>query len=374
MCFAYANPKCDGNHENCLRFDRIKEIFTSMSDFTISKATSASFPEAVKKRIGSKRKTIFCGVIEKIAPKYDIQLEKMLQDKEEELVASKKAALDYYQFWKDERKEKESAIAEKIHKPTHLPPSCYIAMSDLVSVGSDLGSGVYGSVSLYKFKGRTVAVKKIINEEISIKGQRNVVLKEAKVMLNLRYSENLPSFVGVIIDAPPYCIVMDYCDFEGSSLSLWKLFKTKRFPLQIQEVHKILYSITDALIIIHRSGYLHNDLKMDNVVLRGNRNCFVPVIIDFGKSTLISDGKLYNLCNEKKKEYKVKYRHIAPEVVDGYNRQSIYSDIYALAYIMRNIQRFDYQSPQLTKIVKNTYYANTWCLRSSLESIRQILK
>ena len=56
-----------------------------------------------------------------------------------------------------------------------------------------------------------------------------------------------------------------------------------------------MYECADALLFIHSKEHLHNDLKGDNVIISDINNSLHPVIIDFGKSTLLTKGKLYKL-------------------------------------------------------------------------------
>ena len=52
------------------------------------------------------------------------------------------------------------------------------------------------------------------------------------------------------------------------------------------------------------------------------------VLIDFGKATPLSASRRYNLSKTEKADYMVKFPHIiAPELVHGENKQSIYSDM-----------------------------------------------
>ncbi len=87
--------------------------------------------------------------------------------------------------------------------------------------------------------------------------------------------------------------------------------------------------MVDALDHIHSCGILHNDLKCNNVVLEYQDQQWNPVFIDFGKARYISDPKPILLMKvEKQEDYHQKFLHIAPEIVNGSDRQSIYSDIY----------------------------------------------
>ena len=64
-------------------------------------------------------------------------------------------------------------------------------------------------------------------------------------------------------------------------------------------------------------------------------NPVISVIIDFGKARFISDPKpVMSLRQVQQEEYRKRYPHIAPEIVDGSGRQSHASDIYSLSKIV----------------------------------------
>ena len=44
-----------------------------------------------------------------------------------------------------------------------------------------------------------------------------------------------------------------------------------------------------AVVEVHRSGYLHNDIKANNILVEN----YIAVSIDFGKSRKISAPKIY---------------------------------------------------------------------------------
>ena len=49
--------------------------------------------------------------------------------------------------------------------------------------------------------------------------------------------------------------------------------------------------IGKAMLHVHSKGYLHNDLKANNVVLEKKDGRFNPVIIDFGKSLKVDSPR-----------------------------------------------------------------------------------
>ncbi|KAJ7377550.1 hypothetical protein OS493_028533, partial [Desmophyllum pertusum] len=92
----------------------------------------------------------------------------------------------------------------------------------------------------------------------------------------------------------------------------------------------------EALLYVHFVGFLHNDIKVNNVVLdnrKGSRQ-FNPVLIDFGKSLPLTGLRGPKaLSTEKQKKYRKDFPHIAPEIVMGMQGQSIASDIFSFFYL-----------------------------------------
>ena len=85
-------------------------------------------------------------------------------------------------------------------------------------------------------------------------------------------------------------------------------------------------------------GFLHNDLKSNNVVLDNKGGSYEPVIIDFGKSVPISGARGPKVFSEeRKRHYTRDFPHIAPEIVQGIQGQSIASDIFGFAKIAETI-------------------------------------
>ena len=96
----------------------------------------------------------------------------------------------------------------------------------------------------------------------------------------------------------------------------------------------MLNRVTEALEHIHNKGFLHNDLKANNVVLERRDNIFNAVIIDFGKSTTIDGIKKKNLSKADQRVSQQRYPHIAPEIVSGTGSQTAASDVYSLAKLV----------------------------------------
>ena len=61
------------------------------------------------------------------------------------------------------------------------------------------------------------------------------------------------------------------------------------------------------------------------------------MMIDFGKATMVDDGKKYHLSDVAKAEYTRRYPQMAPEVIDGVTRQTKWSDMYAAGGVVQRI-------------------------------------
>ena len=95
-------------------------------------------------------------------------------------------------------------------------------------------------------------------------------------------------------------------------------------------------NVGEALQHVHIKGYLHNDLKVNNVVLEDKSRHVNPVIIDFGKSTKINaPTKKKSMTKADQKLYWQSFPHIAPEIVNGTRTQTIASDVYSFAKLVQ---------------------------------------
>ena len=102
--------------------------------------------------------------------------------------------------------------------------------------------------------------------------------------------------------------------------------------------------LLEAVGYLHEEAYmLHNDIKANNILVARSLSSskelyeYNIVLNDFGKATKLSEGKQYKLNTMEKSEYLHRFPHIAPEIVEGEYKQSIYSDSYSIGKIMLQI-------------------------------------
>ena len=93
-------------------------------------------------------------------------------------------------------------------------------------------------------------------------------------------------------------------------------------------ISETLTRISTTLEYIHSKGYLHNDLKSNNVLLERRNDSFRPVIIDFGKSKPIEKER------QSSKNSKLRAAdYIAPEVRNDF-KETAASDVYSLGKML----------------------------------------
>lgn len=204
-------------------------------------------------------------------------------------------------------------------------------------IEQELGAGGFGIT--YKATelliGRSVAIKEYMPPAIAVRGRDSVSVhpigprdrepfelgvkrfrKEAQALVNFRH----PNIVAVHrffeANGTAYLVMA----FE-EGMSLGAILK-RHGPITEDEIREVLEPLLDGVALVHKSGFLHRDIKPDNVVIR--RSDGTPVLIDFGAARQATAG-IHDISQ--------------PIVSAGYSpfeqyanssRQGPFSDLYAL--------------------------------------------
>lgn len=118
------------------------------------------------------------------------------------------------------------------------------------------------------------------------------------------------------VDGRP-CLVMEYCPAGSLAKAV-----SPRGTLPLEEVLSIGVDLSAALDMVHRSGFLHGDIKPANVLLTQHRG---PALSDFGLAVV-------NEIRAAVMGYTAEFA--APEVVQG-SALSAASDVYSLGATLR---------------------------------------
>lgn len=113
-------------------------------------------------------------------------------------------------------------------------------------------------------------------------------------------------------------IVMEYQ--SGHSLKQWL---PQHMPIGRGDLLKLILPLLDGLEMIHQAGFLHRDIKPDNIFVRGDGS---PVLIDFGAARRPATGQdLTNIISPG----------FAPfEQYHSKGNQGPWTDLYSLAAVM----------------------------------------
>ena len=198
-----------------------------------------------------------------------------------------------------------------------------------------LGEGTFSKVVIMQYRKMAVAVKELKElKDFSLQNIRNRLLREAKTMLNISPHESIPVFYGVIVNSRPYSLVMQLCTRSNKCLTLLKVVRKNTERLDDLCLLRIIGKLAEALHHVHKNGFLHNDLKLDNVaVIRTyegpTSKQWLPMILDFGEATRTK--------SIFKRRYNSHHNHIDPLVLRGEAKHSVESDIFSFGMILKNL-------------------------------------
>ena len=214
-----------------------------------------------------------------------------------------------------------------------------------------------------------VCVKKMEKDKVSLQG----VKSEAAILCALNTGGFTPHCFGVCLSL--HAVVKSYVSVSSRPVTMFSLLYSKDFALPLTSEHctNILINLCKGVQYIHNMTFLHNDLKLDNVVIGDTLSGKLkPYIIDFGKACPVSKGKKYSLSEDEKHVYKGDHPQVAPDLRDGLVQQTMSTDIYSLGRILKRCNSVVIRSMQLASTIRPilSYHSQD---RPSIEAILSML-
>ena len=142
-----------------------------------------------------------------------------------------------------------------------------------------LGQGGMGSVMLARSvkDGHAVAIKTLLPEVAVSEQSLKRFMREIEVSASLRH----PHIVSYVEHGTHNGIVYLISEYVGG-MDASKLAKERGGKLKYQEVVKIIEQTLAALDFAHGQGFIHRDIKEQNILVDGNYPNLISKLTDFG--------------------------------------------------------------------------------------------
>lgn len=154
----------------------------------------------------------------------------------------------------------------------------WVIDADELSFGDVLGQGAFGQVFRGDYRGRVVAIKKLLDSIASDEARIATFVREIDVVSRLRPSPYVVEFVGASVALPHCCLVMEFV--PGGSLD--RLVLSNR-PLSVGQRVAMALDAAQGMAHIHSERVIHQDLALRNLLVD---DALHVKISDFGLSRI----------------------------------------------------------------------------------------
>jgi serine/threonine protein kinase len=199
-----------------------------------------------------------------------------------------------------------------------------------------LGEGGFGITYLAKYKeGKYLAIK-TLNQKVQSHRDyhkfKDDFYNEALALARCNHP-HIVRVIKIIHKQELPCIVMEY--INGKNIA--EIIENRGTPLSEIEAIRYIKQVAEALIEVHSKGWLHRDVKPQNIIIRQQE--MTAVLIDFG----IARPFLHNIDGSLTAIVTPGYAPLEQYDPDG--NQGCHSDVYALAatlyYALTGIKPID---------------------------------
>lgn len=154
-----------------------------------------------------------------------------------------------------------------------------LTLDGLYRVGEPVGSGSTGVVlAATRISDERDVVIKVLRRELAHRTDLAArLMLEAEAARAIRHPGVVPCLdQGRLWDGSPYVV---FERLRGESLL--RLIR-RRGPMRVPQLIAVAYRITKVLAAVHRTGYVHRDLKSEHIWLASDRGALQVSLLDFG--------------------------------------------------------------------------------------------
>jgi serine/threonine protein kinase len=221
-------------------------------------------------------------------------------------------------------------------------------INDDYMMGDSLGEGNYATVVLgtNNETEEPVAIKCILKSKIMRSAQgAKIIVNEIKCMRSLQH-HNIVKLERVYEDEDRVYLVLEYV--EGGDLFTRIINDEESFTEKISSV--LICKLLVALAYMHKQGFVHRDLKLENILVKPDEHQLDVKIADFGFATELNSADLSICCGSP--------GYVAPEIL---RRQKYGSnaDVFGVGVILYIL--LSKTSPFFGRCVEETLAKNRDC-------------
>lgn len=235
-----------------------------------------------------------------------------------------------------------SANEQQQNAAKALPPGYRFNEFEIQEV---IGGGGFGIVyrAWDHLLERTIAIKEFMPNSLATRGEDLSVTLRAERHQRL-FNAGMNSFVQEArllarFNHPGLLHVLRFWEgngtaymgtllYSGMTLKTWQASQ----PLTINEawIRQLLPPLFGAINTIHRAGYLHRDISLDNIQIQENQ---LPVLLDFGSAR----KEIGNLSDETEIMLKPGFAPLEQYCEESDAEQGPWTDIYALGAVLHTL-------------------------------------
>ena len=214
-----------------------------------------------------------------------------------------------------------------------------------IIVGKTLGSGSYATVkSAYDINRKHKVAVKIINKKKAFEEYLTKFLpREIEAMRGIGNHANVVAFYQIIETTSRYFFMMELAD--GGDLL--EAIRTKKM---IEEGQAGIWftHLYDGLYHLHTKGFVHRDIKCENLLLDKENNL---KITDFGFAKKIVKSKSGQLATSE--TYCGSYAYAAPEILKGQPYDAGLAEVWSTGVVLYTMVSSDKQQYVITPMHSN---------------------